>query len=144
MRLVLIMTLAALSGCSFFRQEVVPEPIVNAPVQPPARVQHLIFFDWDQDTPPENVNDILAPHVHELIRHPERKLLVEGAADETGSEEYNRALGMRRANTIASHLLALGVAKQQLIVRSIGIERPLNVEGRAYSLERNRRVTLVY
>ena len=99
---------------------------------------------WDKDTAPQNVADIITPHVRYLIQHPTRKVLIEGAADETGDYQYNIKLGMRRAREIERHFLSMGVSQNQLIVRSIGIERRLNLEGKAHSLPRNRRVTLAY
>lgn len=114
-------------------------------VVPPAPlVQHIIYYDFDKDTAAAEVTEILMPHVRYLIQNPTKKVLVEGAADETGPADYNMQLGLRRATKIESLLLAGGVAKEQIIVRSIGLQRPLNSEKKPYSLPRNRRVTLVY
>lgn len=114
-------------------------------VVPPAPlVQHIIYYDFDKDIAPKEVTDILMPHVRYLIQNPTKKVLVEGAADETGSAHYNIELGLRRATKIESMLLAGGISKGQIIVRSIGLQRPLNSEKKPYSLPRNRRVTLVY
>ncbi|MAA94498.1 MAG: hypothetical protein CML22_07490 [Rheinheimera sp.] len=134
----------ALVGCSQTTSIPMPEHkgIQAQPVAP--LVEHLVFFDWDKDTAPQNVADIITPHVRYLIQHPTRKVLIEGAADETGDYQYNIKLGMRRAREIERHFLSMGVSQNQLIVRSIGIERRLNLEGKAHSLPRNRRVTLAY
>ena len=134
----------ALAGCS--QTVLIPEPEAKtAPAQPVSPlIQHLVFFDWDKDIVPENIAEILKPHVRHLIQHPTRKLLIEGSADETGDYQYNLELGMRRAKEVERHFLEMGIAAEQLIVRSIGIERRLNHEGKAHSLPRNRRVTLAY
>lgn len=133
-----------LAGCS--HQMIMPTPEHNRiqaqPIAP--LVEHLVFFDWDLDIPPVNITDILTPHVRYLIQHPTRKVLIEGAADETGDYQYNLELGMRRAREIERHFLGMGISSEQLIVRSIGIERRLNLEGKKHSLPRNRRVTLAY
>jgi peptidoglycan-associated lipoprotein len=114
-------------------------------VVPPAPlVQHIIYYDFDKDIASYEVTEILMPHVRYLIQNPTKKVLVEGAADETGPADYNIQLGLRRAKKIESMLLAGGIAKEQIIVRSIGLQRPLNSEKKPYSLARNRRVTLVY
>lgn len=132
-----------LAGCSSNSSVVQSEEkIVTQPRAP--LVEHLIFFDWDKDIPPENVQDIIRPHVRYLVQNPNQKLLIEGAADETGSYDYNLKLGMRRANVIRNHFIAMGISPSQLIVRTIGIERKLNLEEKPYSLPRNRRVTLIY
>lgn len=133
-----------LSACS--QNTNLPPPETKVEVSQPVAplVQHLIFFDWDKDIPPTDVADIIRPHVNYLIKYPNRKVLIEGGADETGSYEYNITLGMRRAKAIEALFLEQGVSPQQLIVRSIGIERKLNHEGKPHSLPRNRRVTLAY
>lgn len=132
-----------LAGCSSSSSTVQSEEkIVTQPRAP--LTEHLIFFDWDKDIPPENVQEIIKPHVRHLVQNPKQKLLIEGAADETGDYDYNLKLGMRRATVIQNHFIAMGISPSQLIVRTIGIERKLNVEGKPYSLPRNRRVTLVY
>lgn len=132
-----------LAGCSSSSSTVQSEEkIVTQPRAP--LIEHLIFFDWDKDIPPENVQEIIKPHVRHLVQNPKQKLLIEGSADETGDYDYNLKLGMRRATVIQNHFIAMGISPSQLIVRTIGIERKLNVEGKPYSLPRNRRVTLVY
>lgn len=132
-----------IGGCSSSSTMVVSEEkIVTQPRTP--LVEHLIFFDWDKDIPPENIDEIISPHVRYLVQHPTKKLLIEGAADETGDYEYNLKLGMRRATVVQNHFIAMGISPSQLIVRTIGVERKLNTEGKPYSLPRNRRVTLVY
>lgn len=133
---------AALLGC----QSNVPEPEVKtAAIQPKEPlVQHMVFFAFDKDVPPKGVEKTLMPHVRFLIQNPAKKVLVEGGADETGPEDYNHALGLRRAQQVEKLLLVGGVSKNQIIVRSIGSLRPLNTEKKSHSLERNRRVSLVY
>lgn len=132
----------SLFGCS---SQPLPPPEVKVVQQPIAPlVEHLIFFDWDSDKAPDDVMEIIRPHVRNLIVNPKRKILIEGSSDETGEYRYNFELGMKRAKTIEALFLAMGVSSSQLIVRSIGIERKLNTEGKISSLPRNRRVSLVY
>jgi peptidoglycan-associated lipoprotein len=52
------------------------------------------------------------------------KLLIEGHCDERGTEEYNRALGERRALAIREYLVRFGVAANRLYTRSWGEDRP--------------------
>lgn len=139
--LLAVAVICGIAGCQ--NQQPVFEE--KTPVAPPAPlVQHIIFYDFDKDMASNEVTQILMPHVRYLIQNPNKKVLVEGAADETGPDDYNIQLGLRRATKIESLLLAGGIAKEQIIVRSIGLKRPLNTEKQPYSLPRNRRVTLVY
>lgn len=133
--------ICGLAGCQS-QHTVIQEKVEIAPIPP--LVKHIIYYDFDKDTAANDVTDILMPHVRYLIQNPTKKVLVEGAADETGPDDYNIQLGLRRAKKIESLLMAGGIAKEQIIVRSIGLKRPLNTEKKPYSLPRNRRVTLVY
>lgn len=140
----LLTTVAAicLVGC----QSHTPEPEVKSVTTTVAEplVHHILFFEFDKADAPANADDVLAPHIRHLIQNPSKKVLIEGAADETGAYDYNVALGLKRAKTIEALILAGGISPEQLIVRSIGIERPLNQQNIQSSLPRNRRVTLVY
>jgi peptidoglycan-associated lipoprotein len=64
---------------------------------------------------------------------------VEGNADERGTEEYNLALGDRRATQVAKYLGDLGVSQAQLKTVSYGKERPLCVEHDEACWAKNRR-----
>ena len=50
--------------------------------------------------------------------------MIEGHADERGSEEYNLALGERRAEAVRKYLAALGVPSSQMRIVSYGESRP--------------------
>lgn len=140
----LVLLALGISGCSSQNTIVVAEEkqSVQMPVKP--LVQHLVFFEWDKYDLPNEISTIITPHVMHLLKNPTQRVLLEGSADETGDYEYNRALGLKRAKMVETVLLGAGISPNQIIVRSIGIERPLNHEGTTASLPRNRRVTLVY
>jgi peptidoglycan-associated lipoprotein len=67
---------------------------------------------------------------------------VEGNADERGTEEWNIALGDKRATAVAEYLERLGVSKAQLKTVSYGKERPLCVEHDEACWSKNRRAAL--
>ena len=67
---------------------------------------------------------------------------VEGNADERGTEEYNLALGDRRATTVAKYLERLGASSAQLKTVSYGKENPLCVEHDEECWGKNRRADL--
>jgi peptidoglycan-associated lipoprotein len=70
------------------------------------------------------------------------KLEVRGNADERGSEEYNIALGDKRARVVAHYLENLGVSESQLNTVSFGEERPLCSEHNEDCWQQNRRAGL--
>ena len=69
-------------------------------------------------------------------------LSIEGHADERGTREYNLALGQRRAESVASYLIANGVNRNRLTVKSYGEERPLVLGSNDSAWSKNRRAEL--
>ncbi len=69
-------------------------------------------------------------------------LTIEGNADERGTQEYNLALGDRRANAVEKYLKALGVPKAALKTVSYGKEHPLCTEHNEECWAKNRRAAL--
>jgi peptidoglycan-associated lipoprotein len=67
---------------------------------------------------------------------------VAGNADERGTEEYNLALGDRRARTVADYLKALGASEAQLKTVSYGKEQPICTDHDEACWARNRRADL--
>jgi peptidoglycan-associated lipoprotein len=66
-------------------------------------------------------------------------VLIEGHADERGTDEYNLALGERRARTVRDYLVSAGVDVSRITVVSYGEERPLCTERTEACWARNRR-----
>ena len=68
---------------------------------------------------------------------------IEGHADERGTNEYNLALGERRANAVSDYLGSLGVAGDRLRTISYGEERPVCTESDESCWSQNRRAHMV-
>jgi peptidoglycan-associated lipoprotein len=67
---------------------------------------------------------------------------IEGNADERGTEEYNMALGDRRARSVAGYLQSLGASQQQVATVSFGKENPECQEHDEACWAKNRRASL--
>jgi outer membrane protein OmpA-like peptidoglycan-associated protein len=78
-----------------------------------------------------------------LQDNPQRTVLVEGFTDSTGSAAHNQTLSERRANTVQSALVDLGVAKERVAVRGYGEELPVAANDTAANRQLNRRVEIV-
>jgi peptidoglycan-associated lipoprotein len=74
-----------------------------------------------------------------LREHPGVRVLIEGHADERGSNEYNLALGDRRANSAKTYLVKSGVAESRMTTISYGEEQPLCMQSSEPCWSRNRR-----
>jgi peptidoglycan-associated lipoprotein len=68
---------------------------------------------------------------------------VEGHCDDRGSDEYNLALGQRRAGAVARHYKALGVGSKQVSIISWGEEQPICTSLAEDCWNQNRRVETV-
>jgi peptidoglycan-associated lipoprotein len=105
-------------------------------------------FDFDKYSIPTEGLDIIKKDVGILnqmlsSRGKYIKTTIEGHTDERGSDEYNLALGDRRAKTVKEYLLAVGFAEQNLQLISYGEERPKEQGHTAEAWAANRRVHLV-
>jgi len=69
----------------------------------------------------------------------ENAILVDGHCDDRGTEEYNRALGERRALTIRETLVSMGVPPDRIHTRSLGEDRPAEMGQNEFAWSRNRR-----
>ena len=84
-----------------------------------------VFFDFDSAALSEKARAALAKNA-EILKHDGSKLRIEGNCDELGSDDYNLALGERRAKAAQQYLQAMGVAAARLSTISYGKEKPAN------------------
>jgi peptidoglycan-associated lipoprotein len=107
-----------------------------------ARMEDALF-DYDKSTIRSDASVALKDDVGVirgiLADYPSQKLLIEGHADERGSEEYNLALGDRRARAVEEFLTSMGIPQVQLTVISYGKERPVCTDASESCWQRNRR-----
>ena len=101
------------------------------------------FFAFDAFTLTPESQDNLAISAAWLKSHPEFNLVIEGHADERGTEQYNLALGEKRANAAKDYLVALGVPAAKIRTISYGEERPFATGSNETAWQKNRRAHLV-
>jgi peptidoglycan-associated lipoprotein len=99
----------------------------------------MINFDYDQAQVRSADQATLDRKAAILIANPGVKLRIAGHADERGSDEYNLALGNRRAAAAKRYLENKGVDASRLDVISYGEERPLNPGSDETAYAQNRR-----
>jgi peptidoglycan-associated lipoprotein len=83
-----------------------------------------VYFDYNQAELAEDARATLDAKVPVLVANPALRLRVAGHTDDRGSDEYNIALGQRRAVTVREYLAARGVDASRLDVVSFGEEMP--------------------
>lgn len=98
-----------------------------------------VYFDFDKAELTEESRTRLARNADWLRSHPEFEVRIEGHCDERGTNEYNLALGERRAAAAREYLTSLGVAARNLTTLSYGEERPQCSDSTEGCWSRNRR-----
>jgi peptidoglycan-associated lipoprotein len=101
------------------------------------------FFGYDESTLTPDAQSALTASASWLKAHPQYNLLIEGHCDERGTEQYNLALGDRRANTAKEYLATLGVDNSRMRTVSYGEERPFDPGHDESAWAKNRRDHLV-
>ena len=102
-----------------------------------------IYFNFDQATVRPDMGDRMSNNALFLNQLPGSKVVIEGNCDERGTNEYNLALGQRRALNAQEYLINLGVGTDRIRTVSYGEERPLFLGQDETSFAQNRRVDFV-
>ena len=145
--LALVMALAAGFGCA---KKTTSEPGYDDGLTPEMRaaIQQItdarVYFAFDKfDIKPE-YKEMLKTKADLLKKYSSIRVRIEGNCDERGTQEYNLALGERRARASYEYLVTLGVNPSQLEMISYGKEKPVCREHNEDCWSKNRRVEIVY
>ena len=98
-----------------------------------------VYFDFDKYTLTSNGKDAVNATVEALKANPSLPVRIEGNADSRGSDEYNYALGLKRATEVKNALVNAGVTNQLQTV-SYGESKPTCTEINEECFSKNRRV----
>lgn len=102
----------------------------------------VFYFDFDVAEFQPSDRETLIVHARNLASNPNRRVRLEGHADERGTREYNLALGERRANSIRDFLIVNGASRNQLETVSYGEEQPAVRGQTENAYQQNRRVEI--
>jgi peptidoglycan-associated lipoprotein len=104
-----------------------------------AALTAMVHFDYDQSDLRTEDRTILDAKIPVLQANPDVKIRVAGHTDERGSDEYNLALGQRRAATVKRYLVEHGIADARIETISYGEERPIAQGSDESAYAQNRR-----
>jgi len=132
---------------ALFQPPPAPPPVVAAPPQAaqapaPART-YLVFFDWDRADLTTRAREIISEAAQNSRRVQATRIEVAGHADRSGTPQYNQRLSQRRADAVASELVARGVGREDIAVTAFGESRPLVQTADGVREPQNRRVEIV-
>ena len=99
-----------------------PAAALNAAVQ--TITDGIVYFDYDKYDVKSEYTGMLQQKAELMKAYPDIRVRIEGNCDERGTQEYNLALGERRARAVYDYMVMLGVNPDQLEMISYGKERP--------------------
>jgi peptidoglycan-associated lipoprotein len=102
-----------------------------------------LYFDFDSYVLRQDARDALDKNFQWMKKNAANKVRLEGHCDERGSDEYNLALGEKRAKAAQNYLSTLGVSADRLSVISYGKEKPADPGHDEDAWAKNRRVEFV-
>ena len=111
----------------------------NIPVAAPGSELKDVNFSFDSSSLDSPAQSILKSNGRWLLDNPKKKASIEGHCDERGTNEYNLALGERRARAAYDFLKNMGVKADQLSTISYGEELPLDPGHDEAAWAKNRR-----
>lgn len=98
-----------------------------------------VYFDFDKSSIRDDAKSALQSSAKWLSSNPKAKIKIEGHCDERGTNEYNIALGEKRAEAAKKYLISLGVKADRLSTISYGEEKPQCKEQNEDCWQKNRR-----
>ncbi len=98
-----------------------------------------VYFEFDRANVKASETDKVKRVAEFLKGNPLHDLAIEGHCDERGTEEYNRALGERRALAVRESLVSLGISGSRVTTTSFGEDQPADPGHDDKAWEKNRR-----
>ncbi len=161
----LAVMIAALAGCGSKKKETPPpqpaprqerqQPAPTPRVQePPRRTQErdtvpanlrleTVYFDFDKSNIRSDQRSAMNRNAELLDKYETVRIQIEGHCDERGTNEYNLALGERRAETAKQYLVDYGISSSRITTISYGEERPVDPRHNETAWAKNRRCEFV-
>ncbi|MBX3502230.1 MAG: OmpA family protein [Alphaproteobacteria bacterium] len=113
------------------------------PTQPPAPKAYMVFFDFDRSTITATAATTIRQAAADAKAGQKTRIGVTGHADRSGSDAYNMALSLRRANAVKDALVREGIPAANITVVGRGESQPLVQTADGVREPQNRRVEIV-
>lgn len=102
-----------------------------------------IYFDFDKSDIREDQRETLKQNAEWLKSNQSVVIQIEGHCDERGTNEYNLALGQRRADSTKNYLVSLGISADRILTITYGEEKPVDPGHDEAAWAKNRRAQFV-
>jgi peptidoglycan-associated lipoprotein len=130
-----------------------PAPVVEQQVTPPPPPPPVVeekpvsledvFFDFDKFSIKDEYKGVLSRNGEILMANPNKRVLVQGHCDERGTNEYNMALGEKRAKAVVDFYTSYGIAASRITWISYGEEKPFATGSNEAAWAQNRRAHMI-
>jgi len=100
-----------------------------------------VYFDFGDYTISSEMENAMNNNI-KVAMSSSSKIKIEGNCDEFGTDEYNYALGLKRAKAVKDSLVSQGIASDKTVIVSFGESSPVCTEPNDSCYDRNRRVDL--
>ena len=114
-------------------------PEESAPINPAD-----VHFDFNRWALTDTAKTLLKTQVEALPEEWNGTLNIQGHTDARGSDTYNKALGLKRAQAVKTYMVSLGIAEDTVQIETMGKEGPVCVENTPTCFEQNRRAHLAF
>jgi OOP family OmpA-OmpF porin len=130
-------------------ETVVPHDSLSKPSvvkQTPVPESLLVYFAFDKsDFNPGTISDRYLDELNKYMNQTRQaKLSITGYTDAIGSDEYNQALGLRRAQSVQSYFESKGVSSNRIITESKGEKEPADNNKTKEGRSNNRRTVIKF
>jgi peptidoglycan-associated lipoprotein len=102
-----------------------------------------VFFDFDKYSIKDEYKSVLQKNAELLMANGDKRVRVEGHCDERGTNEYNMALGEKRAKAVIDFYTTYGIKADRLAMISYGEEKPFDMGHNEAAWANNRRSHMV-
>ncbi|TVQ88724.1 MAG: hypothetical protein EA397_16135 [Deltaproteobacteria bacterium] len=124
--------------------EVVLEPAEVEITQEEVKILKKIFFDFDSDKIKDESMELVSEVAATMLEHKELlKVEVQGHTDNRGKAAYNKDLSQRRVNAVVEALVRMGVARDRLVPKGYGPDKPIDTNETDAGRAKNRRVQFI-
>ncbi|HEU4345021.1 MAG TPA: peptidoglycan-associated lipoprotein Pal [Candidatus Binatia bacterium] len=115
----------------------------RSPATPSSSPVKDIYFEFDRAHLTPDARETLNANAQWMKANPSARIEIEGHCDERGTNEYNLALGAKRAESARDYLITLGIGANRLSTISYGEEIPVCADKTEGCWQKNRRARFV-
>ena len=134
-----------LTGCSSQKPETISASVITSDIVSPGSVNDFkntagdsVYFTFDKSNLSAEAQQTLAAQSKWLNQYPQYSVEVVGHCDERGTDEYNMALGGRRAQAVKKFLIKSGISEGRILISSLGSTHPVSVGSNEEAWAKNR------